>query len=218
MKPTANRERKNEIKYKVQLNEEQKEGKKVIYDNKIVVITGRAGSGKSLLAIQTALDFLNKKMCSKILLTRSLIEVDDDSMGFLPGDANSKMAPYLEAAMENFEECMDKAAIDKMVLEGKIKAGPINFIRGKTINDVLIVEEAQNMNKAKMLAILTRLGKNGKIIINGDNEQQDTKYAVTGLSYAIELSKNIEGIKWIKLKDNHRDDLVGQILDYEHGK
>jgi hypothetical protein len=67
-----------------------------------------------------------------------------------------------------------------------------------------------------MLAILTRLGKTGKIIINGDNEQQDTKYGLTGLSYAIELSKKIEEIKWVKLKENHRSDIVGKILEYEY--
>jgi len=69
-----------------------------------------------------------------------------------------------------------------------------------------------------MLAILTRLGKNGKIIINGDNEQKDIKDDFNGLSYAIELSKKIEEIKWIKLKENHRSDLVGKILDHEYGK
>jgi phosphate starvation-inducible protein PhoH len=69
-----------------------------------------------------------------------------------------------------------------------------------------------------MLALLTRLGKTGKIIINGDNEQQDTKESLTGLSYAIELSKKISEIKWIKLKENHRSDLVGKILDLEYGK
>jgi phosphate starvation-inducible protein PhoH len=69
-----------------------------------------------------------------------------------------------------------------------------------------------------MLALLTRLGKTGKIIINGDNEQQDTKESLTGLSYAIELSKKIQEIKWIKLKENHRSDLVGKILDLEYGK
>jgi PhoH-like ATPase len=102
------------------------------------------------------------------------------------------------------------------VKEDKISATPVQFIRGKTIDDVLIVEEAQNLTKAEMLALLTRLGKTGKIVINGDNEQQDTREAITGLSYAIELSKNIPGIKWIKLKENHRSDLVGQILDYEY--
>ena len=86
------------------------------------------------------------------------------------------------------------------------------------MKNILIVEEAQNLTKAEMLAILTRLGKTGKIVINGDNEQQDTRESITGLSYAIELSKKIEGIKWIKLKENHRSDLVGQILDYEYSK
>jgi len=72
-----------------------------------------------------------------------------------------------------------------------------------------------------MLAILTRLGKTGKIVINGDNEQTDIKSStgeINGLSYAIELSKKIENIKWIKLKENHRSDLVGKILEYEYGK
>ena len=67
-----------------------------------------------------------------------------------------------------------------------------------------------------MLAVLTRLGKTGKIIINGDNEQKDIKDEFNGLSYAIELSKNIDGIKWIKLKENHRSDLVAKILQYEY--
>ena len=93
---------------------------------------------------------------------------------------------------------------------------PVQFIRGKTVDDVLVVEEAQNLTKAEMLAILTRLGKNGKIIINGDNEQKDIKDPFNGLSYAIDLAKKIDGIKWIKLKHNHRSDLVGKILDYEY--
>jgi phosphate starvation-inducible PhoH-like protein len=93
---------------------------------------------------------------------------------------------------------------------------PVQFIRGKTVDDVLVVEEAQNLTKSEMLAILTRLGKNGKIIINGDNEQKDIKDPFNGLSYAIELSKKIEEIKYLKLKHNHRSDLVGKILDYEY--
>jgi predicted ribonuclease YlaK len=98
---------------------------------------------------------------------------------------------------------------------------PVQFIRGKTIDDILIVEEAQNLTKAEMLAILTRLGKTGKIVINGDNEQTDIKTPtgeVNGLTYAIELSKKVDEVKWIKLKENHRSDLVGKILDYEYGK
>jgi len=212
-----NRARKNEIKYNVTLNEEQKQAKQLIIDNQIVIVTGRAGSGKSLVGAQTAVDFLNKKQCEKILVTRSAIEVGR-SLGFLPGSLEDKFNPYMEALIENLYKCMDPIKIDTFVKEGRIDALPVQFIRGKTIDDILIVEEAQNLTKAEMLAILTRLGKTGKIVINGDNEQQDTRESVTGLSYAIELSKKIDGIKWIKLKENHRSDLVGQILDYEYSK
>jgi phosphate starvation-inducible PhoH-like protein len=210
-----NRVRKNDIKYNVVLNEEQKLAKQLIIDNQIVIITGRAGSGKSLVGAQAALDFLNKKQCDKILVTRSAIEVGR-SLGFLPGALEDKFNPYMEALIENLYKCMDKIKIDDFVKTERVQALPVQFIRGKTIDDVLIVEEAQNLTKPEMLAILTRLGKTGKIIVNGDNEQQDTNESISGLTYAIELSKKIDGIEWIKLKENHRSDLVGQILDYEY--
>lgn len=211
-----NRERKNDIKYLITLNEEQKVAKGLIHNNQIVIITGRAGSGKSLVGAITALDFLNKKMIDKVSVTRSAIEVGK-SLGYLPGSLDEKFNPYMEALIENLYKCWDKAKVDDLVTSKKIDALPVQFIRGKTIDDVLIVEEAQNLTKQEMLAILTRLGKTGKIIINGDNEQQDTRETITGLSYAIELSKKIPDIKWIKLQENHRSDLVGKILDYEYG-
>ena len=210
-----NRERKGEIKYNITLNEEQKQAKQLIIDNQIVIVTGRAGSGKSLICAQAALDFLMKKQCDHIYITRATIEVGG-SLGFLPGDLEDKFNPYLEAFQENLEKCYDKVKIGELVKNKKITAYPVQFIRGKTIDDILVVEEAQNLTKGEMLAILTRLGKTGKIIINGDNEQKDIKESYTGLSYAIELSKKIEGIEWIKLKANHRSDLVGKILDLEY--
>jgi phosphate starvation-inducible PhoH-like protein len=208
---------KSEIKYAIQLNEEQKEAKRLIRENQIVVITGRAGCGKSLVSAQTALDFLFKKECEQILVTRAAVEVGH-SLGFLPGSLNEKFDPYLEAFQENLIKCYNKLKVEELIKDGKVNALPVQFIRGKTIDDVLVVEEAQNLTKAEMLAILTRLGKNGKIIINGDNEQKDIKDPYNGLSYAIELSKKIEEIKWIKLKHNHRSDIVGKILDFEYGK
>jgi phosphate starvation-inducible PhoH-like protein len=210
-----NRERKSDIKYTVTLNEEQKLAKQLIIDNQIVIVTGRAGSGKSLVCAQAALDFLMKKQCNHIYVTRATIEVGG-SLGFLPGDLEEKFNPYLEAFQENLEKCYDKLKIQELVKNKRIVAYPIQFIRGKTIDDVLVVEEAQNLSKGEMLAILTRLGKTGKIIINGDNEQKDIKESYTGLSYAIDISKKIEGIEWIKLKANHRSDLVGKILDNEY--
>lgn len=210
-----NRERKNEIKYNVTLNEEQKLAKQLIINNQIVIVTGRAGSGKSLICAQAALDFLMKKQCNHVYVTRATIEVGG-SLGFLPGDLEDKFNPYLEAFQENLEKCYDKVKIQELVKNKKVVAYPVQFIRGKTIDDVLVVEEAQNLSKGEMLAILTRLGKTGKIIINGDNEQKDIKESYTGLSYAIDISKKIDGIEWIKLKANHRSDLVGKILDNEY--
>jgi phosphate starvation-inducible PhoH-like protein len=210
-----NRERKTDIKYTITLNDEQKQAKKIIIENQIVVITGRAGCGKSLVSAQTALDFLFKKQIDQILVTRATIEVGA-SMGYLPGGLNEKFDPYLEAFMENLSKCYEKNKIEQIINDNKIKAYPVQFIRGKTIDDILIVEEAQNLTKSQMLAILTRLGKTGKIIINGDNEQKDIRDEYNGLSYVIELSKRISDIKWIKLKENHRSDLVGKILDLEY--
>jgi len=218
-----NRVRKNEIKSinVLQLNDEQKEAKRLIVENQIVVITGRAGSGKSLVCAQASLDFLKKKQIECIYNTRAAIEVGK-SLGYLPGALSEKFDPYMEAFVENLNKCCsDKKEVTGLIQEGKVKALPVQFIRGKTIDDILIVEEAQNLTKAEMLAILTRLGKTGKIVINGDNEQTDIKTPtgeVNGLTYVIELSKKIEEVKWVKLKENHRSDLVGKILDYEYGK
>ena len=218
-----NRVRKNEIKAinVLQLNEEQKEAKRLIVENQIVIVTGRAGSGKSLVCAQAALDFLKKKQINCIYNTRAAIEVGK-SLGYLPGALSEKFDPYMEALVENLNKCCtDKNEVSRLIEEEKVKALPVQFIRGKTIDDILIVEEAQNLTKGEMLAILTRLGKTGKIVINGDNEQTDIKTStgeINGLSYAIELSKKIDEIKWIKLKENHRSDLVGRILEYEYGK
>lgn len=211
------KEIKNPIKYSIELNEEQKEVKRLIHENQIVIITGRAGCGKSLVSAQTALDFLFKKEVDAIYVTRAAVEVGH-SLGFLPGNLDEKFNPYLEAFQENLIKCYDKAKTVQLISDKKVITLPVQFIRGKTIDDILIVEEAQNLTKSEILAILTRLGKNGRIVINGDNEQKDIKDEFNGLSYVIELSKKIEEIKWIKLKENHRSDLVGKILDYEYGK
>jgi phosphate starvation-inducible PhoH-like protein len=207
---------KNEIKYQITLNDEQKEAKRLIIDNQIVIVTGRAGCGKSLVSAQTALDFVFKKEYDNIFVTRAAVEVGH-SLGFLPGSLNEKFDPYLEAFQENLIKCYDKVKIEQLINDEKIKALPVQFIRGKTVDDVLVVEEAQNLTKAEMLAIITRLGKNGRIIINGDLEQTDIRNSGdNGLRYIIELSKKIPEIKYIKLKHNHRSDLVGKILEYEY--
>jgi hypothetical protein len=182
-------------------------------------LTVTHNSGKSLVCAKAGLDFLKKKQIDCLWNTRAAIEVGK-SIGLLPGHLHEKFDPYMEAFIENLNKCCtDKREIAALIEAEKIKALPIQFIRGKTVEDVLIVEEAQNTTKAEMLAILTRLGKTGKIIINGDNEQTDIRTPdgqMNGLTYAIQLSRKIEEVKYIKLKENHRSDLVGKILDLEY--
>jgi predicted ribonuclease YlaK len=222
MKP-ANRERKNEIKAinAVQLNDEQKEAKRLIIENQIVIVTGRSGSGKSLVCANVALDFLKKKQVECIYNTRAVIEVGK-TLGFLPGGLDEKFDPYMEAIIENLNKCCtDKTEVTRLIEQGKIKALIPQYIRGKTMNDILIVEESQNLTSHEMLAIVTRLGKEGKIVINGDNDQQDIKTpdgSMNGLTYMINMSKVIPEIQHIHLKENHRSDLVGKILDYAYNR
>lgn len=211
------RELKNEIKYQIQLDEDQKKVKEAIFNNQIVVVTGFAGSGKSLVLAQTALDLIFKKEINQVFVTRAAIEVGK-SLGFLPGELGDKFDPYIEAFRDNLYKCYNKEKVDKHLQSGQILGMPVQYIRGKTIDSgqILIVEEAQNLTKHEMLAILTRLGKHGKIVINGDNEQRDIRDEYTGLHFAIDIAKHVDGIEWFKLKSNHRSDLVAKILEYEH--
>ena len=110
---------KSDIKYQITLNDEQKEAKRLIIENQIVVITGRAGCGKSLVSAQTALDFLFKKQFDKILVTRAAVEVGH-SLGFLPGSLNEKFNPYLEAFQENLVKCYDKVRIEELIHDEKV--------------------------------------------------------------------------------------------------
>lgn len=228
------RELKNEIKYKITLDEDQKKVKESIYSSEIVVVTGRAGSGKTLVVAQTVLDLIFKGHVDKVYVTRAAVEVGK-TLGFLPGELSSKFDPYIEAFRDNLYTCYDKTKVDKHLthLSGgeenkektttktaKIEGIPTQYIRGKTIGnrEILCIEEGQNLTEHEMEALLTRLGKGGKIVITGDNEQRDIRESYTGLSFAIEIAKNIEGIEWHKLKANHRSDLVGEILDYKYNK
>jgi phosphate starvation-inducible PhoH-like protein len=214
-----NRDRKNPIKAinAIQLNEEQKLGASYIFDFPITIITGRAGSGKSLCAAHCALKFLSNKM-SRVTLFRPTVETGR-SLGFLPGDMKAKLSEYFEAFIENLENCCtDKALIKKYLEDGKISENAIQFVRGKTFSDFVVIDEAQNCTQKEMEALITRLGKTGKIVVLGDLQQKDITNENDGLSWLINLSNHFEEIKRIDLKTNHRHPLVQQILDFTYGK
>ncbi len=213
------RKPKGEVKMLVSLNEEQKEVKRSIFDGEIIIVTGPAGTGKTLAVAHTALDMMFKGELNKVFISRPTQQMGD-SLGFLPGMLSDKLDPYLDPFKENLYQCYDRTKIDSMLKDGRFEGTALQFLRGKNYSkgSLLVVDEAQNTSKLQMLGILTRLGKGGKIVIVGDTSQKDTKEQFDGLSYAIDMAKKIEGIDLIKLKVNHRSDLVARILEFEYGK
>ena len=129
---------KNPIKFKLQLNEEQKLTKEQILNNTITLLAGKAGSGKTLLACQIALDGLFRNEYSKIIITRPTVSKED--IGFLPGDLHDKMDPWVQPIYQNMYLLYDKVKIDKYISDGKIEIVPVSFMRGRTFIDSCLIE------------------------------------------------------------------------------
>ena len=135
---------KNPIKFKIPLNEEQKETKAVILNNTITLLAGQAGSGKTLLACNIALDGLFRRIYDKIIITRPTVSKEE--IGFLPGDMREKMDPWVQPIYQNMYLLYDKVKIEKYIQDEKIEIVPVSFMRGRTfLNSLIIVDEAQNV-------------------------------------------------------------------------
>jgi phosphate starvation-inducible protein PhoH and related proteins len=209
----AKRKPKNPITFKVQLNDEQKEAKQVILDNSITVLTGAAGSGKTLLACQVALDQLFTREVEKIIITRPL--VTQESMGFLPGDIAEKMDPWLQPIYQNFYALYGKEKVDKEMAEGNIQILPMGYIRGITfVNTFVVADEVQNLNHSQMESLLGRLGKDSKMVLCGDVSQIDLRdKKQSGLAFLRRVEEEVKGFKIVTLKKNHRHEIVQPILE-----
>mgnify|MGYP003341730750 CR=1 FL=1 len=206
------RKPKGEIKFKLSLNEEQKEAKQIVLDNPVVLLKGMAGSGKTLLACQIALDMVFKREMEKIIITRPTVAKED--IGFLPGDLKEKMDPWLAPIYSNLYLLYDKEKIDKMVTENNIEIVPFAFMRGRTFpNCFVIVDECQNITHQQTEMMLGRLGKGGKMVFCGDLSQVDLKSKKdSGISFFTRLEEHIKGVRIITLKTNHRHEIVEEVL------
>lgn len=204
---------KGEIRFSLTLNDEQKEAKKCILENDIIVITGFAGSGKTLLACQVGLDMLFKKQITKLVIARPAITAGEE-LGFLPGDLKEKMDPYLQPIYSNMYQLYNKEKIDKMVEEGEIEIIPFAFMRGRTFLDsFIILDEAQNCTHSQLEMAQGRLGKGSKMVICGDTAQIDLpRKKDSGLSFLRRIEEEVEGFKMIVLKTNHRHAIVEKLL------
>jgi len=205
------RKPKNPIRFKIQLNEEQKTAKSIILDNPITLLKGGAGSGKTLLACNVGLDLLFRKEIDKIVITRPTVSKEE--IGFLPGDIREKMDPWLAPIYSNLYMLYDKDKIDKEVANENIEIAPFAFMRGRTfVNSLIIVDECQNLTDSQTELILGRLGRESLMIFCGDLAQSDINKKKSGISFFKTLETRVEGVNVIDLKTNHRHEIVEPIL------
>ena len=216
------RKPKTPIKFKLQLNEEQKIAKAKILNSTITLLAGAAGSGKTLLACQIGLEKLFMRDVEKVIITRPTVSKEE--IGFLPGDLREKMDPWVQPIYQNMFLLYDKTKIEELIKEDKIEIVPVSFMRGRTfVNCVVIVDEAQNVTHEQMEMIVTRIGKGSKMIICGDDAQVDLKQKRdSGFKFLYTAAKRIKNLEAISLKQNHRDPIVEDLINlyndaYEKG-
>ena len=207
------RKPKNPIKFKIELNPEQKEAKSKILHNTVTLLAGSAGSGKTLLACQIALEKLFMKECDKIIITRPTVSKEE--IGFLPGDLREKMDPWVQPIYQNMYMLYDKVKIEQLITGGQIEIVPVSFMRGRTfVDSFVIVDEAQNVTHEQMEMIVTRLGLRSRMIICGDAHQVDLKQKRdSGFRFLYTAAKKIKNLEAISLKTNHRNPIVEDLIN-----
>ena len=179
---------------------------------KLVTMTGLAGSGKTFLTLMAALSAIQEKKFDRIVITRSLQTVGKE-IGFLPGDIDDKMSPWLSPILDNFRVAFkDETYFEMMRKKGQIEISPLAFMRGRTFNNTfLIVDEAQNSTIHELKTIITRVGEGSKIVLLGDTDQIDTPYLDSlsnGLTIIVEKLKNNELVGHITLLKGERSALA----------
>ncbi len=193
-----------------------------IRNNMVVFGEGPAGTGKTYLAMAMAITAFKNQEAERIILTRPAIEAGE-KLGFLPGDLQSKVDPYLRPLYDALYQIMGAENFTKNMEKGLIEVAPLAYMRGRTLdNAYIILDEAQNTTPAQMKMFLTRIGFGSKVIVTGDATQKDlSPEAASGLDVARRVLRNIEGIAFCQLtsKDVVRHPLVQKIVkayeDYE---
>lgn len=182
----------------------------------IVFAIGPAGTGKTMLAVQWAIDQLKYGDAQKIIITRPAVSVDEEH-GFLPGDLQQKMEPWTKPIMDVFSENYYVKDVNNMIIEGVIETSPLAYMRGRTFkNAVIIADEMQNATPSQMKMLLTRLGQGSKMVVTGDLQQAD-RPSNNGLLEFLQLYNNFENHRYVDLchfgvGDIERHEAVKEIL------
>lgn len=180
----------------------------------VVLATGPAGTGKTYLAISKAVEALDQGRVDKLVLCRPAIEAGE-SLGFLPGNIEAKLSPYLRPMYDVLTERMGGSRLRQLLLEGIVEIAPIGYLRGRTFNNsFIVVDEAQNCSYAQLKMLVTRYGWHTTMVLTGDPDQSDLLPGISGLSELVSRLEPVEQIKAVKLGhcDVVRHPLVARIL------
>lgn len=186
-----------------------------IDEHTVVFGIGPAGTGKTYLAMAKAVQALQRKEVSRIILTRPAVEAGE-RLGFLPGSLSEKIDPYLRPLFDALHDMLDPETVPKLMAAGTIEVAPLAYMRGRTLNDAFIIlDEAQNTTAEQMKMFLTRLGFNSKMVITGDITQVDLPTGNSGLKAAVAALSNLEDMHFANLtsEDVVRHNLVAKIVD-----
>ena len=208
---------KGSIKFSITLSEEQKAAKQAILHHPYNFIVGKAGSGKTLLACQVALDMFFKREINKIIITRPTVSTEDN--GFLPGSEKEKMEPWLVPIRSNMRKVYNKPEIlEKMEASEQIELVSLAHFRGRTFeNSIVIVDEFQNLTRSQFRMTLGRLGKNSTMIFCGDNQQIDLKDQNYSAIHDLPKIDDSQYVYKRVLLDNHRHVAIDEVFEMLNG-
>ena len=208
---------KGSIKFSLSLSEEQKLAKAQILTHPFNFIVGKAGSGKTLLAVQIALDQFFKRQFNKIIITRPTISTEDN--GFLPGSEKEKMEPWLVPIKSNMRKVYNKPVIlEKMESDEQIELVSLAHFRGRTFdNAVVIVDEFQNLTRSQLAMAIGRVGKDSKMIFCGDSYQIDLKDKNYSAYHDMAKLTNSKYVYKTVLEESHRHEAIDNLLELLNG-
>ena len=212
MENTEKRVPKGDIKFSITLSDEQKHAKAEILEHPFNFVLGKAGSGKTLLAVQIALDLYFKRNINKIVITRPTVSNEDN--GFLPGSLEEKMEPWLVPIRSNMRKVYNKSTVlEAMEKDENIELVSLTHFRGRTFdNCICIVDEFQNLTKNQLAMVLGRLGKGSRMILTGDAQQIDLKFSNDSAVHDVAKLKESKFVYTVNLKDNHRHEALDEVL------
>ena len=182
--------------------------------NSLVVAVGPAGTGKTYLAISAAVEAMEAGRVDRIVLSRPAVEAGE-SIGFLPGDLQEKMAPFLRPLYDALNDRLGSKRLKQLLAEGAIEIAPIGYMRGRTLNNAFVViDEAQNCTYGQIKMLLTRLGWHSTMVLTGDPDQSDLLQGMSGFADISKRLEAVEGISVVRLNDQDivRHPLVASML------